>query len=237
MLYFRFFFVALWLPIAFGVGFIAALFQWGNISINRYVSRLFGIPALKMLGIKLQVEGLEDLEKHQPCVYVANHQGALDILTFGAIYPHNCVVIGKKEISYSPILNLYFVAAGNVLVDRQKRASAVASLGKAVDAVKKRNASIWIFAEGTRNRTKEIMLPLKKGAFYMAVEAQIPIVPVVSSLIKPVLDWDRGILKGGTIRMKVLPPIQTKGLTGSDVDRLSVEVRNQMVEAVRGLST
>jgi len=236
MIYLRLLLVLLWFPIPYGIGFLISPFQWGNTNLNRYAAMAFGKVALRILGIRLEIEGLDQLEKHQPCIYVANHQGALDILTFGTIYPRHCVVIGKKEIAYIPVLNLYFVAAGNVLVDRKNRASAVSSLMKAVNAVKKRGASIWIFPEGTRNRTEAIMLPLKKGAAHMAIAAQVPIVPVVSSIIKGV-NWDYRKLKNGTVRLKVLPPISTQGLTTADIDRLNETVRSAMMEAVRGLST
>jgi lysophosphatidate acyltransferase len=227
----------LWLMISFGTGFILCIFKWGDLRINRFTARLFGRPLLWLLGIKLEVENFENIEKHQPCIYVANHQGALDIVTFGAIYPNNTVVIGKKEISYIPVLNVYFVAAGNILVDRKKRSSAVASLGKAINAIRKRDASVWIFPEGTRNRTENVMLPLKKGAFYMAVEAQIPVVPVVSGSLKSVFNRAERRLMRGTLKMKVLPPIPTTGLTSSDVEALSQRVHSIMVEAVRGLSS
>jgi lysophosphatidate acyltransferase len=235
MFYLRFVCITLWLFICFGTGFIACLFRWGDINLNRYTAQMFGRGALWLLGIRVDVENLGELTKHQPCVYVANHQGALDIPTFGSFYPANTVVIAKKEISYIPILNLYFVAAGNILVDRQKRTNAVASLSKAVATVKKRGASIWIFAEGTRNRTDQVMLPLKKGAFHMAVETQVPIVPIVSAPIKTVFDRKAKHLVGGTLKMKVLPPISTVGLTSADVDRLAEQTRNQMIEAIHSL--
>lgn len=238
MIYLRFVFVVLWMMVSFGVGFVRALIQWGNLDLNRATSRLFGVPVMKVLGLKIDFVNGEELEKHQPCVYVANHQGALDIASFGAIYPHHTVVVGKKEIAYIPVLNLFYLAMGNVLLDRGNRVKAVSSLAKAVERIKRKKASIWVFAEGTRNKSQDVMLPLKKGAFYLAVEAQLPIIPVVSSQLRNVVDWERRYLKkGGTIRIKVLPPIPTKGLGPSDIDRLAVEVREKMIEAVRGLST
>src|SRR6185437_9234683 len=140
--------------------------------------------------------------KHQPCIYVANHQGSLDIATFGSFYPRKTVVIAKKEILYLPVLNLYFKAAGNLLIDRGNRSRAVASLAKAVRAIREKGASVWIFPEGTRNRTADPILPLKKGAFHMAIEAQVPVVPVICAPIRGILDW-KAVRSGGVLRVRV----------------------------------
>jgi lysophosphatidate acyltransferase len=228
--------VSLWLLIAFGAGLIYAMVHWGNTNINRWTARLFGIPVLKLLGIRVELIGGESLESTQPCIYVANHQGALDIVSFGSVFPHRCVVIGKMELVFIPILNLYFFAAGNIFVNRAKRVSAVASLRKAIDAIGEKKVSVWIFPEGTRNTTEQTMLPLKKGAFHMAIEAQVPIVPVVSSPIKNLVDWERGHLKEGVIRIQVLPPVLTQGLKVSDIDSLTERVRTQMIEAIEELA-
>ena len=236
MLYLRFLVISFWFVIAFGIGFVMSLLRWGDNSVDHFTAGLFGRPILRLLGITLQVEGKDELEKHQPCIYVANHQGALDILTFGSFFPRRTVVVGKKEIAYIPVLNLFFVAAGNVLVDRQKRTKAVASLGKAVKAIREKKSSVWVFPEGTRNRTDEAILPLKKGAFYMAVEAQVPIVPVISAPIRSLVNWEEGRHSRGVLRIRVLPPIQTRGMNAADVDGLAKQVRSVMIEAVRGLS-
>jgi 1-acyl-sn-glycerol-3-phosphate acyltransferase len=239
MVYLRISLVIVWMLISFGIGFLASLFRWGDINLNQFTAGLFGRTALKILDIRLEKEGFQEVEKHQPCIYVANHQGALDILTFGTIYPRNSIVIAKKEIAYIPILNLYYMGAGNILIDRQKQKRAFSSLAQAAKSVKEKGASVWLFPEGTRNRhrDREIMLPLKKGAFHLAVEAQVPIVPIVSGPISHVIDWKKKILKPGVVRLKALPPIETRGLTAKDVEALAEKTRSIMIEAIRGLPT
>jgi lysophosphatidate acyltransferase len=239
MVYLRVFLVLVWLMISFGMGFIASLFRWGDINLNQFTAGIFGRGALKICGITLDKEGFSEMEKHQPCIYVANHQSALDILTFGSVYPRNSVIIAKKEIAWIPVLNLYYVAAGNILIDRKKRNSAFASINQAAKKVREKGASIWLFAEGTRNRKrdKEVMLPMKKGAFYLAIETQCPIVPIVSGPIDHVMDWKKRLLRPGVVKLRVLPPIETKGMTPADVDALAEKTRNVMVEAILGLQT
>jgi 1-acyl-sn-glycerol-3-phosphate acyltransferase len=231
--------VLIWMLISFGLGFLISLFRWGDLRINQFTSGLFGRGALRILGIRLEKQGFSEIEKHQPCIYVANHQGALDIATFGTVCPKNVVVIAKKEISYIPILNLYYIGAGNILIDRKKKQSAFASLEKAAAAIREKKACIWLFPEGTRNRHRDeqIMLPLKKGAFHLAISTQVPVVPLVSGPISHVVDWEKGILRKGVIKLIALPPIETKGLTLNDIDALAEKTRGLMIEAIRSLET
>jgi 1-acyl-sn-glycerol-3-phosphate acyltransferase len=239
MRYFKVTAILIWMMISFGIGFLISLVKWGDLGINQFTAGLFGRVSLKILGIRLEKQGFSEIEKHQPCIYVANHQGALDIINFGTVCPKNVVVIAKKEISYIPILNLYYFGAGNILIDRKKKQSAFASLEKAAKAITEKKACVWIFPEGTRNRHRDeqIMLPMKKGAFHLAISTQVPIVPLVSGPISHVVDWKKGILRSGVVKLKALPPIETKGLTLNDIDALADKTRNLMIEAIRGLET
>jgi 1-acyl-sn-glycerol-3-phosphate acyltransferase len=239
MRFVKVFVLLVWMMIAFGMGFFLCLFRWGDLNINQFTAGLFGRVGLKILGIRLDKLGFSEIEKHQPCIYVANHQGALDILTFGTIYPRNAVIIAKKEIAYIPVLNLYYTGAGNILIDRKKKQSAFASIEKAARVVKEKNACIWLFPEGTRNRHRDehVMLPLKKGAFHLAISCQIPVVPLVSGPISQVVDWEKGVLRSGVVKLRALPPIETTGLTLADIDMLAEKTQSLMIEAIRGLET
>jgi 1-acyl-sn-glycerol-3-phosphate acyltransferase len=235
MIYFRLFFVFLWLFMSCTVGLVLCVFRWGDLNLDRSFGRLFAWGAIRFSGVKVEVEGLEHLEAQQPCIYVANHQSGLDMATFGSIYPHRTVVVGKKELLYIPFFGLYFKAAGNIVLNRQKRVSAIAGLSEAAKFIRKNKASVWIFPEGTRNRTDEPMMPFKKGAFYMALQAQVPIVPVVSSPLYEVVSWKEKRLNGGRVRLRVLPPIDTSTYGPKEVERLSNDVRAKMVEGLKGL--
>jgi 1-acyl-sn-glycerol-3-phosphate acyltransferase len=237
MRYIKLFLVVIWMMISFGLGFLISIFRWGDLNINKFTAGLFGRGGLRILGIRLEKSGFEHCEDHQPCIYLANHQGALDILTFGTVYPRNCVVVAKKEISWVPVLNVFYIGAGNILIDRKKKTSAHASIASAVKRVKQNGASVWLFPEGTRNRHRdqEVMLPLKKGAFHLAIEAQVPIVPLVSGPIAHVVDTKKKVLKPGVVQLKALAPIETRGLTIQDVDALAEKTRALMIEAILSL--
>ena len=93
--------------------------------------------------------------------------------------------------------------------------------------------SVYIFPEGTRSYyDKPDMLPFKKGAFHLAVQAQVPIVPIVVANYSNILSIRRRIFRAGSIPIKVLPPIETKGMETKDVDELCIRVREAMMKVL-----
>jgi 1-acyl-sn-glycerol-3-phosphate acyltransferase len=210
---------------------LISLARWGHPSNNRIAANIFAWGPLKLWGVRLEIEDEHLLHAHQPCIYTSNHQGAMDVPIFGWIFPRNAVVVGKKELLWIPIFNLFFLAAGNLALNRQARSRAIAHLGEAAAEVKRRGVSVWIFPEGTRNRTDDPLLPFKKGAFYMAIQAKVPIVPVVAEPIRRYFDHRTRTIRGGVIRVKVLPAIDTSRYSEDQVGQLSNEVRAKMLEA------
>lgn len=223
-------FVNLWLAISCGIGLIRSLWRWKDPDLNHDTGRLFAALGLPVAGVRVEVEGRSHLDADEACVLVANHQHSIDVLTFASLLPRRTIGIGKKELIWIPFFGLYFLAAGNVLIDRQNRARAVAGLERAVETLRKRRAKIFIFPEGTRNRQGRGLLPFKKGAFHMAIEAQVPVVAIVSGPVTRELTRH-----GGVLRMKVLPPIPTRGMAPGDAAALSERTRTAMLEAFREL--
>lgn len=236
MYYLRAFLVILWVPLFSLAGMLICLSKWGDINLTYRLAHLLSQGLLFISGIRIEVEGIEHLEAHQPCIYVGNHQSGFDLATFGHVFPHRTVSIGKKEIKWIPLFGLAFAASGNIMIDRKNRTRSVADLNRAVESMKREKKCIWIFPEGTRNRTGEGLLPFKKGAFYMAIQGQVPVLPLVCSPIGEIVSAKKRKLGPGVIRIRVLPPIMTQGMNEKDVERLSAEVREKMLEALRGLS-
>ena len=179
-------------------------FRWGNLNLNHHIAGWIAWGLLKIAAIEVEVIGEEDLYRHQPCIYVSNHQSGFDIATFGSIYPKQTIAIGKKEVLWIPFFGLLFAAAGNVMIDRAQRSKAIASLSQTLTVVRKKKASIWIFPEGTRNSSGIGLLPFKKGAFFMAIEGGMPIVPVVSSSLLPLINWREKKIHSGKIRLQIM---------------------------------
>lgn len=132
---------------------------------------------------------------------------------------NKCTVVAKREIFYAWPFGLAAWLCGLIFIDRMQSDKARNSLYSATDIIKKKKIKLWIFPEGTRRNTGE-MHPFKKGAFHVAIAAQIPILPVVFSSYQTFLDDQKKSLTNGNIIITTLPPIPTKGLTKADVEEL-----------------
>jgi len=209
-----------------------APFIFPFLQLNHVYGRVFYPLASLITGIKSQYLNPGAENENQPCIFVVNHQSALDILVFGWHYPNRTVLIGKKEIWYVPFFNIFYWAGRNIFIDRKNRTNSIAGLDQAVEHIEKHKASIWIFPEGTRNRTDQPLLPFKKGAFHMAIKAQVPIVPIVASSMRSFMNWDARLLKPGKVIVKVMPPIPTTGMSGDDLEPLMHRVRELMEKEI-----
>jgi 1-acyl-sn-glycerol-3-phosphate acyltransferase len=227
MIYLRLLAVWLWFFVSCFFYTFVAVFRWGDDNLNHDYGRILGPVALWIMGIQVEVIG--DSEAHQPCVYVANHQSNFDVFTCGSMVPSHSVSIGKKEILFVPIFGIFYAAAANIMINRKNKVSAIGGLKQAIEILKRQGSSLWVFAEGTRNRSSEKLLPFKKGAFHMAIEAKVPIVPIVCSPLRDVFNWKARKLPGGKVTIRILPPVSTEGLTAADVSKLSDQVRTLML--------
>jgi len=191
-------------------------------------------PALGVRGVR--VEGEEYLHAHRPCIYIVNHQSYFDVPVLASVYPLGTVVIAKKEIRSIPFFGWLFVRTGNILIDRADRQQAVARLREVSDEIRRRGVSVWIFPEGTRGKTPGELLPFKKGAFQMALAAQVPIVPLVLSPMREVIDTERRRIRPGRMTVRVLEPILTAGLGEGSVGELMERAHARMSTALREIA-
>jgi 1-acyl-sn-glycerol-3-phosphate acyltransferase len=188
------------------------------------------------LGLRVRAEGRENLTRHSPCIYIANHQSIFDVVVLGEFYRVGTVVIGKKELRRIPFFGWLYAVTGNVFIDRSDNPSAVGRLVEAERAIAERGVSVWIFPEGTRGKQPGILLPFKKGAFYMAVATGVPLVPVVAGPVRPLFDPRRLRASPGTIPVRILDPIPTTGLTEGDVPALIRTAHDRMQAALTELN-
>lgn len=206
-----------------------------NTSLLMYIYAVF---AQRISGIRISVTGRENIAPG-PAVYVMNHQSSLDGMPLGILRIPRVVIIGKKEVAYIPFIGWAFWLAGNVLINRADGRKAKGQLDAGIQAMQKRKVSIAIFPEGTRNRGPGMggggvphevalsankdqigFLPFKKGGFLMAIDAQVPVVPVVIESFSHVYDKQARKMQQGVVRVKVLPAIATTGLVHKDAQVL-----------------
>lgn len=211
------------------VGCFLLLFRPFNPDNTRIFGRVYSWGGTRILGIKLNISGLDSTAKMPPSVVVANHQDNLDLYICGGAVPKRTVSVGKKSLLYIPGFGLLYWLAGNVLIDRSSSKNSKATLNATTDALTKGNRSIWVFPEGTRNHGKNL-LPFKKGAFRMAIEAGVPIVPICVSSYSGKLKLNK--LVSGTVNIQILDPISTVGMSTKDADRLMSECWDKMKQTI-----
>lgn len=170
------------------------------------------------LRVRVNVVGRENMISG-PAVVIMNHQSNFDPLLQGPVFPKNAIIIGKKELLKIPLWGRLFHASNNIMVDRGAKGKNSSSIELSVERLQNDNCYIWIFPEGTRSQGGQ-MKPFKHGAFRMAIQAQVPIIPMVSKPLKSILDVPNKIAKGGLHEIKILKPIDTHGMTETDLLRL-----------------
>jgi 1-acyl-sn-glycerol-3-phosphate acyltransferase len=214
------------------VGFAAvalvhyALFRDGQKAAMVWI-RSFGFVMTRFLRWKVELSNFDTLLATRPAVVVGNHQSNLDIATWSTFFPYRSVAVGKMEILKIPVFGTLWKVSKHILVDRSNAIRARESLRAAAERIRSESLSVWVLPEGHRNSKPE-MLPFKKGAFHLAIAAQVPVVPFVTSPMWEVLDAHRWMVRPGVVRVRFLKPIPTEGMKDADVDRLSLAARAAM---------
>lgn len=211
-------------PPAILVAYLARRREW------LYPYALFGARHwLRLSGVKVRVRGLEHLDPRQSYVFVANHRSFLDTAALFYHLRRRIGIIAKKELLKVPIMGYGMGYVNIMAIDRSNRRSAVETMRAATDRLR-RGVSFGVFAEGTRALPGRL-LPFKKGAFYMAVEAGVPVVPVAIKNTDELMGKGTGTARPGTMEMVVLPPVPVDGLsTDDDVRRLTEQVNALVAE-------
>ncbi|XP_026103642.1 1-acyl-sn-glycerol-3-phosphate acyltransferase alpha-like [Carassius auratus] len=188
------------------------------------------------LGLRFQVSGWEHLQTDGPYVIISNHQSSLDVLGMMEILPDRCTMIAKKELVWAGTVGMVCWLGGIVFINRQKTRDAKNVMSDAAKTMLADQIRLWVFPEGTRNQNGGL-LPFKKGAFHLAIQAQVPIIPIVFSSYSNFYLRKEKEFKSGTITLKVLPKIETKGLTADDVTTLSEKSFSVMHSAFMEISS
>ncbi|XP_063681461.1 uncharacterized protein LOC134816518 [Bolinopsis microptera] len=193
-----------------------------------------------LLGITVEAEGEEHLESHEGGYILSpNHQSSLDTLCIARIWPHRAIILMKRSLLYVPFFGWAAYLSGHEFITRKSGASGEVRdhMNLINERIKNERLRVCVFPEGTRNKAFDgKMLPFKKGGFHMAQQCQAPIVPVVIYIPPSLYDGKNWVFNSGVIRMKVLEPISTVGLSSDDVTELTNSVQTKMQEALDELS-
>lgn len=216
------------------VGFagLFVLFRPFNPDNSRVFGRLYGLPATRIMGLRVRRDADDLLQHPRSYVVVANHQSNYDLFVLGCAVPERCVSIGKKSLKWIPLFGQIYWLSGNVLIDRGNAFKAKQAMLTTTDTLQHKDTSIWVFAEGTRNLGRGLK-PFKKGAFQMAINAGVPIIPLCTSTYKKHMQLNRW--HSGDVLIKSLPAIPTAGLTMDDMPALMARCHADMAQCIAEL--
>ena len=217
----------LWFLLCSGLGILWLLVSPGNRQTLYIYGRVFCRGLVRLMRWEIDVENRDRLDACRPCVFIANHQSFLDVVTFGSIFPRRTVSAGKREIGRIPIFGWFYRLSGNLIIDRDHPRGALASLEEAARAMKEEGVSVWFMPEGHRN-PDSTLLPFKTGAFRLARAAGVPVVPIVAEPLTVIADTRRYLARSGRLRVRVLEPLPPAELKEAELPEIASRARARM---------
>jgi len=192
-------------------------------SILHWFSRTWSRLIMKTVLSPVRVTGMERIDTSRPHVYAANHASAMDIPVLYVHLPFQFRIVFKKELLSYPLVGWQLKRSGQVCIDQQKPSNSIAAIRSAVKSLKA-GMPLVIFPEGGRTPDGEIK-PFLPGAFFLALKAQVDIVPIALIGTYELLPMDTFHIKCRPLEMRVGEPISTAGLTMRDLEALSAKVQ------------
>lgn len=174
--------------------------------VSYITSKVFSKTLLAIAGVKLDITGLEQIDKKEKYIFVSNHSSYFDIPVLISAIPNNLRFIYKKSIAYVPFFGWSVYFGGYVAVDRSNARSGFEAIKKAASIIKTKGLSFIIFPEGTRSIDGSIG-NFKRGAFILASEVKEKIVPVTLIGTNKVLPKKKYTIKSGTVKVIVGKPM------------------------------
>ena len=196
---------------------------------RNFSTSLFADTACALTGIELDISGEENAWANRPCVFVFNHQSQADVVILPTLLRRDLAGVGKKEIGDVPVLGKLMQLGGTVLIDRENSKSAREAMKPLVDVLQKEGRSVCIAPEGTRS-TSTNLGRFKKGAFHLAMQAGVPIVPIVIHNAIDVAPRGQYVFRPATVKVTVLPAVDTSDWNPLTMNDHVEEVRDMFLE-------
>ena len=220
----------IWLyTVLFGIASIPFGFFDKKGSILHAFARAWSRLILKTISSPVRNIGLEKIDPSRTHVYAVNHASAMDIPVLYACLPFQFRIVHKKELLSYPIVGWHLKRSGQVCVDQQNPARSIGHIKSALKTLKA-GMPLVIFPEGGRSTDGRVQ-PFLPGAFFLAIKAQVDIVPIALVGTYELLPMDTFHIKPRSLEMRVGEPIATTGLNLQNMEALSAEVQ-QALEAM-----
>lgn len=193
--------------------------------------RFWARTILRLSGVRVQVDGMERVDWNRPLILVANHQSWFDVFVLLVHLPTGIRFVAKEELGRIPVFGSAWQACGHISVDRTDRSQAIASIEKAGAQVRDEKLAVLFFAEGTRSPDGRLQR-FKKGAFVLAIQTGVPVVPIGISGSHAVMPKGSFRIRSGEVRIHVGDPIPVAGRTMSERDALVQEGWRQVAALI-----
>jgi 1-acyl-sn-glycerol-3-phosphate acyltransferase len=186
-------------------------------------ARVWSRMILGTAGCRLQLEGLENVDLSRPYIYASNHQSAFDIPTLYVGLPVQFRIMAKKELFLYPFMGWHMKRSGQIPIERENARSSLKSLVRASETVRG-GTPLFVFPEGGRTPDGTIK-PFLSGAFYVAIKAGVPIVPMAIVGTYETLPMNSYVIRPHPIRLIVGKPISTEGMNPREMGKLAEQVQ------------
>lgn len=190
--------------------------------------RFWGRVICACCGVRVKVEGLENISQHDNYIFVANHASQFDIFCFQGYFPHDFRWIAKKELFKIPFFGPAMRRAGFISMDRSQGRQALRSLNEAAQRIAA-GTSVLIFPEGTRTPDGRLH-PFKAGAVLLAIKSGVPVVPVGFNGTYSILPKGKMLPGGGEITIRVGTPMPTNLYQPRDKQKLAQNLHDKVAE-------
>lgn len=200
-------FWAILLPVAALVGFPWTLLT-GNVNLLYRMGMWGAWTGIRLAGIHVQTIGLDNLDSTRTYIFMSNHVSNIDPPLLLPLIPRRTSVMAKKELFSYPILGKTMRLGSLVPVDRGNREAGIAAVRASAQVIRQ-GINMTIYIEGKRSFDGKL-LPFKKGPFYLAMESNVPVVPVTISGSHYVMPKKRFAIRPGTVTVIFHDPIEPK---------------------------
>lgn len=180
---------------------------------------------LWVCGVKVKVEGLENVPDDQPALLVGNHRSYFDIIVAYKYIKRPTGFIAKSEFKKVPVLSHWISCLHGLFLDRKDIKAGLKTILEAIDHIKNEQISYFIFPEGTRSQGEE-MLPFKEGSMKVATKSGCPIIPFAMTHTDDILEKHMPIIKAGNVTIRYAEPIYPDQLSKEDTKFLGAKVRD-----------
>jgi len=212
------------------ISLLTSLWDKGG-RLQHRVARFWARAVVTGTGCPLVVRGAENLKKCPVAVYASNHTSYMDTPVIFAALPFQFRILAKKELWPIAFIGWYLDRSGQIPIDTANPHATMSSLGVGVKALRG-GTSLFVFPEGGRTETGK-MKPFLSGAAYLAIRAQVPLVPIALTGVYDLLPIHTRHFYPSELALSVGEPIETKGMTPRRTDELSARLRTAIGELLQ----